>query len=56
MIGRRFGSIRARLSRSEFNTTLTEDNAMAAAAIVGDSKMPKTGYSAPAATGTPAAL
>ena len=35
MIGSRLGSMRARLSLSGFATTLTEDKAMAAAAIVG---------------------
>ena len=32
-----------RLSRSAFITTLTDDNAIAAAAMIGDSIMPKTG-------------
>lgn len=32
-----------RLSRSALPTTLTEDSAIAAAAIIGESKMPKTG-------------
>jgi hypothetical protein len=36
--------------------TLTEDSAIAAAAMIGDSNIPKTGYSTPAAIGTPAAL
>jgi hypothetical protein len=36
---------RAVLSRSEFVTTLTEDSAMAAAAMMGESKMPNQGYS-----------
>lgn len=36
--------------------TLTELNAMAAAAIIGDKRMPNTGYKTPAAIGTPAAL
>ena len=36
--------------------TLTDDNAIAAAASTGDSKSPKAGYKIPAATGTPAAL
>ena len=39
-----------------FPTTLTEESDIAAAAITGDSKMPKAGYSNPAAIGTPAAL
>src|SRR5882672_6513120 len=47
---------RTRRSRSEFVTTLTEDRAMAAAAMMGDRSIPKTGYNAPAATGTPSAL
>ncbi len=47
---------RAVLSRSALPTTLTEDSAIAAAAITGESRIPKNGYSAPAATGTPAAL
>lgn len=36
--------------------TLTEDNAIAAAAMIGDSRIPKNGKSTPAATGTPSAL
>ena len=44
------------LSRVALAITLTEDSAMAAAAMIGDSRMPNTGYSTPAATGTPAAL
>lgn len=36
--------------------TLTEDRAIAAAAITGVSRMPKVGYSTPAAIGTPTAL
>lgn len=36
--------------------TETELKLIAAAAIIGDSKMPKNGYSTPAATGTPRAL
>ena len=43
-------------SRSALPTTLTEDRAMAAAPSIGDSRMPNTGYSTPAAIGTPAAL
>ncbi len=43
-------------SRSAFPITLTEDSAIAAAAIMGDSRRPKTGYSTPAAIGTPAPL
>jgi hypothetical protein len=47
------------LARANLNAlpiTLTEDNAIAAAPIIGDSRMPNTGYSTPAAIGTPAAL
>jgi hypothetical protein len=36
--------------------TLTEDSDMAAAAMMGDRRMPATGYKTPAAIGTPAAL
>jgi hypothetical protein len=36
--------------------TLTEDRAIAAAAIIGDSRSPKVGYRIPAAMGMPAAL
>jgi hypothetical protein len=36
--------------------TLTEDSDMAAAAMMGDSRTPATGYNSPAAIGTPAAL
>jgi len=36
--------------------TETELKLIAAAASMGDSKMPKSGYSTPAATGTPRAL
>jgi hypothetical protein len=32
-----------RLSRREFPTTLTDDSAIAAAAMIGDSRMPKNG-------------
>ena len=35
--------------------TLTDDSAIAAAAMMGESRMPKNGYSTPAATGTPIA-
>jgi len=45
-----------RRSRSALPTTLTEDSAIAAAAIIGDSRMPKKGYRTPAAIGTPAEL
>jgi len=40
----------------EFATTLTDESAMAAAAMMGESSIPKKGYSIPAATGTPNAL
>src|SRR5438067_2099810 len=43
-------------SRKALATTLTDDRAIAAAATMGDNKIPKTGYRAPAATGTPTAL
>ena len=36
--------------------TLTDDSAIAAAAMIGDSRMPKNGYNTPAATGTPEVL
>jgi len=45
-----------RLSLSELLMTETELKLIAAAAIMGDSNMPKNGYSNPAATGTPAEL
>src|SRR4029079_11611791 len=44
------------LSRNALTITLTDDAAMAAAAITGDSVRPSSGYSTPAATGMPAAL
>ena len=43
-------------SRSAFPTTDTELNDIASAAIRGDSRIPKNGYSTPAAIGTPNAL
>ena len=43
-------------SRNALPTTLTEESAMAAAAMIGESKMPKVGYRMPAAIGMPAAL
>src|SRR5690242_18709408 len=46
----------ARRSRNALATTLTDDNDIAAALIAGESVMPKNGYSAPAAMGTPMAL
>lgn len=45
-----------RRSRKALVITDTELKLMAAAAIMGDSSRPKTGYSTPAATGTPRAL
>ena len=42
--------------RNALAMTLTEDSAMAAAAMIGDSSQPKAGYNRPAAIGTPAAL
>ena len=46
----------ARRSRSAFAITETEERLIAAAAIIGESSRPNTGYSTPAATGTPSAL
>jgi len=43
-------------SRKALVLTDTELKLMAAAAIVGDNNMPNTGYSTPAALGTPEAL
>jgi hypothetical protein len=43
-------------NRLEFATTVTELNAIAAPAIMGDSNTPKNGYNTPAATGMPSAL
>lgn len=45
-----------RLNRNALAMTETELKLIANAAIIGDSKMPKNGYSMPAATGTPRAL
>lgn len=42
--------------RSAFAMTLTDDNAIAAAATTGESSKPKNGYSTPAASGMPATL
>jgi len=42
--------------RSALVITDTELKLIAVAAIIGDNKMPKTGYKIPAATGTPAEL
>jgi hypothetical protein len=47
---------RSRLSLSEFVITETELKRIAAAAIIGDSSIPKKGYNTPAATGIPAVL
>jgi len=44
------------LSLKEFPTTETELKLMAAAAITGLSRIPKTGYKTPAAIGTPKEL
>lgn len=44
------------LNRKEFAITDTELKLMAAAAIIGESKIPKTGNRTPAATGTPNVL
>lgn len=41
---------------NEFKTTESEEKAMAAAAKTGFNKIPKKGYSAPAATGMKAVL
>ena len=48
--------MRARRSRLAFVTTDSEEAAMAAAAIIGDSTIPVNGYSSPAAMGMPAML
>jgi hypothetical protein len=45
-----------RRSRSALVMTDTDDRLIAAAAIIGDSRRPVTGYSSPAAIGTPSAL
>src|SRR5688500_5551024 len=45
-----------RRSRSALPMTDTELKLIAAAAIIGDSSTPNSGYSTPAATGIPAAL
>ena len=45
-----------RLSRNALPMTLTEESAIAAAAMMGESMTPRNGYSTPAAMGTPAAL
>lgn len=43
-------------SLKEFAITDTELKLIATAAIIGDNKIPKTGYRTPAATGTPSVL
>ena len=43
-------------SRSEFDTTVTDEIAIAAAASTGESSQPVNGYSAPAASGMRATL
>jgi hypothetical protein len=43
-------------SRNALLITLTEDNAIAAAAKIGESKMPRNGYNTPVAIGIPAVL
>lgn len=45
-----------RFSLSALLMTYTDERLMAALAIIGDNKMPKNGYKAPAATGTPRLL
>jgi hypothetical protein len=45
-----------RRNRNEFIITETELKLMAAAAIMGESKIPKTGYNMPAATEIPNTL
>ena len=42
--------------RSAFATTLTDERLIARAAIIGDSRTPNSGYSAPAAIGIPMEL
>ena len=49
-------SILVVLNRKALAMTLTEESAMASAASAGDNSSPITGYSNPAATGTPAEL
>jgi len=44
------------LNLKEFETTETEENAIAAEAIIGLSRIPKKGYSTPAAIGIPNTL
>src|SRR3989338_2396516 len=51
-----FFHIFTRFSRSAFVITDTELKLIAAAAIIGESNKPKTGYSTPAAIGMPSTL
>jgi hypothetical protein len=51
-----FPQILAARNRNAFPITETELNDIAAAAIMGLSNIPVSGYSTPAATGTPRAL
>ena len=44
------------LNLNEFAITETELKLIAAAAIIGDNKIPNTGYNTPAATGIPNTL
>ena len=44
------------LNLSEFTITETELKLIASAAIIGDNKIPKNGYKAPAAIGIPSVL
>ena len=44
------------LKRKELEITENELKAIAAAAIIGDSNSPNTGYKTPAANGTPSTL
>src|SRR5438045_3611089 len=54
-LGARHAGVNRRRRRL-FDTTLTELNAIAALARIGLRRMPKNGYSAPAATGMPTTL
>ena len=45
-----------RLNLNAFVITDTELKLIAAAAMIGESKIPKNGYNSPAATGTPSML
>lgn len=48
--------IRKLRNRNEFSITETELKLIAAAAIIGDNSIPKTGYKTPAATEIPKTL